>query len=190
MQIKRLVLLFIIMLFMPVIPASAQMPNFFGQPPAPEPVSRAAQPTTQSTVQPTASQSATPVPRQESANSGTMLYDPMMDNHLAAPLAAENTGLFGLSIGEVENILRANGAKNYSYAFGKYSRMILAAYVVTIYFSRDKKVGGFSVEPKPPYQTIEPEARRFFMDLFLKDADLSLFEANIGASRLEFIYKP
>ncbi len=114
----------------------------------------------------------------------------MMDNHLKAPPQGQEIGAFGLPVGKVEELLRANGAKNYSYAFGKYSRMAISAYIVTIYFDRSRLVGGIAVEPRPPYKTIEPEARKFFMDLFLNNADLSNFETNISSARFELKYKP
>ncbi len=164
----------------------AQMPNFFTPLPKPAPAK-----TAPPVVEPVGGSVPAQMPVEGAVKElATTLYDPSMDNHLVAPAAGDEIGLFGLSIGKVEEVLRANGAKNYSYAFGKYSRMYLATYFVTVYFDRDRRVGGFSIEPKPPYKTIEPDARKFFMDLFMKGCDLSCFEANIGSSRLEIKYKP
>ncbi|HAE37508.1 MAG TPA: hypothetical protein DCG57_02580 [Candidatus Riflebacteria bacterium] len=166
---------------------SAQMPNFFAPPPTPAPVARpvaspAPAPVTEPVKTP-ASEPGQPLPYKES------VYDPAMDNHLKAPSQDQQVGLFGLPISRVENMLMANGAKKHSYAFGKYSRLTLSVYLVTVYFDRDRLVGAFSVEPRPPYKTVEPDARQFFMEMFLKDADLSRFEANIASSRLEVKYK-
>jgi len=165
----------------------AQMPSFFGSPSAPAkpavstPASTASEPTTPqspgATTNPTAAFSSA-------------LYDPNMDNHLVAPSQGSEIGIFGMPIGRVEDLLRANGARNYSYVFGKYSRMALSVYIVTIYFDRRRAVGGISVEPRKPYQSIEPEARKFFMDLFLNNGDLSKFEANISSARFELKYRP
>ena len=165
------------------------MPNFFEQPPAP--VAQPALPATSVTLAPASepvktTPTETPLLQPFKEN----VYDPAMDNHLKAPLPDNQIGLFGLPIGKVENLLLANGAKKHSYAFGKYSRLTLSVYMVTVYFDRDRLVGAFSVEPRAPYKTVEPEARKFFFDLFLKDADLSQFEANIANSRLEVRYKP
>ncbi len=169
---------------------SAQMPNFFGKPPEPS------KPATSAPAEPAKPQAeavAAPQSGSSASTAGSMsslLYDPMMDNHLIAPLPGQEIGAFGLSVRQVEDMLRANGAKNYSYAFGKYSRMVISAYIVTIYFDRSRIVGGISVEPRPPYQTIEPEARKFFQELFLSNADMSNFEANISSTRFELKYKP
>lgn len=185
MKSKRSVLCLAFIFVVSAGELTAQMPNFFAPPPVLIPAK---------TVLPVAEPVGVPEPAQpaQPAKEGAAktLYDPAMDNHLVAPAAGNEIGLFGLPIGKVEEALRANGAKNHSYAFGKYSRMHLATYFITVYFDRERRVGGFSVEPKSPYKTIEPEARKFFMDFFMKDCDLSRFEANIGGSRLEIKYKP
>jgi hypothetical protein len=167
---------------------AAQMPNFFGKPA--EPAKPAASPTVPTTPGGESSPATTPAPASPTTGlTSDSLYNPTMDNHLKAPPPGKEIGAFGLPVSRVEDLLRANGAKNYSYAFGKYSRMVISAYIVTIYFDRARIVGGVSVEPKPPYQTIEPEARKFFMDLFLKNGDLSNFEVNISSTRFELKYK-
>lgn len=117
-------------------------------------------------------------------------YDPYLDNHLEAPAQGEIIGLFGMPIKDVEAVLRQYGAKNYSYAFGKYSRMALSAYVITMYFDREKRLGGVAVEPKAPYNAIAPGARKFFKDLFLKGGDISRFRTIIAGNRLEMRYYP
>lgn len=179
-KIKRI--LFAILLIMCQDKLLAQMPNFFGTP---------AEPPKTTTSVPVASSPAVEQPvNRPTAPASTSLYDPMMDNHMKAPPAGKEIGAFGMSVSRVEDILRANGAKNYSYAFGKYSRLVISAYIVTLYFDRTRMVGGISIEPRPPYQTIEPEARAYFLDLFLDGADLSQFETNISSTRLELKYKP
>ncbi|MDD3148250.1 MAG: hypothetical protein PHD82_13190 [Candidatus Riflebacteria bacterium] len=187
---------------------SAQMPNFFGTP-APAPSSN-------TTTGKAGAAASTPQPRdpdpgrfgeKESAggsvggtggaseptkSTGPLVpsYDPAMDNHIKAPEIAQGTGLFGLPVKQVEDALRYQGAKNHSYAFGKYSRMVLSAYLVTIYFDRQRKVGGFLIEPREPYKTVEPGAREFFMQTFLKGADMSKFVINMASDRLEVQYAP
>lgn len=99
-------------------------------------------------------------------------------------------GLFGMPVSKVEELLRYNGAKNHSYAFGKYSRMVFSVYLVTLYFDRERRLGGFSVEPRHPYKTVEPGAREFFMETFLKGADLSKFAVTMASDRLEIKYLP
>jgi len=160
----------------------AQMPNFFGKP--------AGLPATTPPVPVASSPAVAPAESSPAATTTTSLYDPMMDNHMKAPPAGQEIGAFGMPVSRVEDMLRANGAKNYSYAFGKYSRLVISAYIVTIYFDRARAVGGISVEPRPPYQTIEPEARAFFLDMFLNGADLTHFETNISSTRLELKYMP
>jgi len=179
-KLKRI--LFAILLILLHGKLLAQMPNFFSKP--------AGSPKTTAPV-PVASSPATAPPENRStATATTSLYDPMMDNHMKAPPAGKEIGAFGMPVSRVEDMLRANGAKNYSYAFGKYSRLVISAYIVTIYFDRERLVGGIAIEPRPPYQTIEPEARAFFLDLFLNGADLSNFETNISGTRLELKYMP
>lgn len=167
----------------------AQMTNFFEQPapvirsPAVSAVPQAvpASPTT-----PTAPVVSPDQPQPYQAP----VYDPAMDNHLIAPAAEEQLGLFGQPVSKVENLLLANGARRHSYAFGKYSRLILSVYMVTVYFDRNRRVGAFSVEPRPPYKTVEPDARKFFFDMFLKGVDLSRFQANLANTKLEVRYAP
>ncbi len=117
-------------------------------------------------------------------------YDPYMDNHLKAPEADKPVGLFGLPVKQVEDVLKFQGAKNHSYAFGKYSRLTMSAYLVTIYFDKQRKVGGFLIEPRQPYKTVAPGAREFFLDTFLKGADLSKFAIKMASDRLEVTYAP
>lgn len=113
-------------------------------------------------------------------------YDPALDNHLVSP--SKPLGLFGLKVKEVEQRLRNYGAKNYSYAFGKYSRMSLATYLLTIYFDKKRIVGGVSIVPKPPYKRIEPMARDFFIKTFLQGNKLSGFKSQLSNSLIEFKY--
>lgn len=124
------------------------------------------------------------------ASSSIPVYDPSMDNHLKAPEHSERTGLFGLTVKQVEDALRFQGAKNHSYAFGKYSRMTFSAYLITIFFDRDRKVGGFLIEPRAPYKSIEPNAREYFMQTFLKGADLSRFAITVANDKLEVKFVP
>ncbi len=173
-----------IYLFFIISPGFAQMKNFFATPTAPggEKTETPASSKTEDPKQPVASEST------GVKFNGIPVYDPFMDNHLKAPI--ENIGLFGLKIRDVERVLRNHGAKDYSYAFGKYSKMNLSVYVLTMYFDRDQKVGGVSIEPKPPFSKIEPNARKFFMDLFLKGNDISKFRTLISSGRLELRYDP
>ncbi len=181
-KVKRILCSLAFMLLSGHVSVQAQMPNFFGKP---------SEPAKPAITAPVASGAAVvKPPARPTASMSISLYDPMMDNHLKAPPAGQEIGVFGMPVNTVEQMLRANGAKNYSYAFGKYSRMVISAYIITIYFDRSRTVGGISVEPRPPYQTIEPEARSFFIDLFLNGADLSSFETNISSTRLELKYKP
>jgi hypothetical protein len=187
---------------------NAQMPNFYGGSAAPQ-SAPAATPAPKESGQPvpaeTTGKSATggtASPRQPAQASGNAsaslqprnfsvpLYDPNMDNHLKVPDKGEVIGLFGRPIGEVEEYLRFLGAKKHSYAFGKYSRMTLSVYLVTLFFDRDRRLGGFSVEPRPPYRVIGAEARKFFLDIMIGKADLSRFSTIIAADRLELKYAP
>lgn len=143
-------------------------------------------PTTGKTPTPATTKPATSAP----AKPAVPLYDPYMDNHMKAPAAGKEIGLFGLPVNRVEEMLRSNGAKNHSYAFGKYSRLIFSVYLVTLYFDKERKLGGFSIEPRLPYKTVEPGARQFFMDTFLKGADLSKFSITMASNLLEIKYVP
>lgn len=116
-------------------------------------------------------------------------YDPYLDNHLRSPDPAAKMGLFGQPIKAVEEMLRQYGAKNYSYAFGKYSRMTMSAYIITMYFDRERRLGGISIEPMPPYKFLGPNARNFFTELFGEGADMSKFESIVSATRFEMRYR-
>lgn len=118
------------------------------------------------------------------------VYDPFIDNHLKAPASDKTTGLFGMKVKQVEERLKSLGARSHSYAFGKYSRMIMSAYLITIYFDRERRVGGFLVEPRRPYTTLEPAAREYFMNTFLEGADLAKFAITMAGDHLEIQYKP
>ncbi len=128
--------------------------------------------------------------QQQPAGPAVPKYDPYMDNHLKAPEADKPVGLFGLPVKQVEDMLKFQGAKNHSYAFGKYSRLTMSAYLVTIYFDKQRKVGGFLIEPRQPYKTVAPGAREFFLDTFLKGADMSKFAVKMSSDRLEVTYAP
>lgn len=181
-----------------------QMPNYFGTPASPSSTSQPAATGLNSTEKPATSGLVGTAGKPESgapaSASGTAsptspknmgpLYDPSMDNHLKAPETGGEIGLFGRPIGEVEENLRFLGGKNHSYAFGKYSCMTLSVYLVTLYFDRDRKLGGFAVQPRPPYKVIGPDARKFFMDIFVAGGDLSKFETKIAAEKLEIRYAP
>jgi hypothetical protein len=117
-------------------------------------------------------------------------YDPRMDNHLHAPPAEKPIGLFGKPIKEVEKILDQYGAKNYSYAFGKYSRMRISPYLLTMYFDRQRRLGGLAIEPMAPYKYIAPSARKFFLELFLQKQSMEKFKTIISRNRLELRYQP
>lgn len=121
--------------------------------------------------------------------SGTLLpYDPFMDNRLPAPSAPQ--GVFGLPVKDVERMLRAYGAKPFSYAFGKESRMLLAAYLVTIRFDRSRRVGGIIIEPKAPVRTIGASAQAFFTQVFLSGIDPSLFRTLITPEKISILFEP
>lgn len=192
MEIKRFCLVFALAAgILPTVAGWAQMPSYNGfPPPAPSPApATPATPSQQQAEQQPRQEQPRQQPQEE--NPGAVgKFDPFMDNHLRAPDASEKLGLFGLPIKEVERILRQYGAKNYSYAFGKYSRMSLSVYLVTMYFDRDRCLGGVAVEPRPPYQQLAPDARKFFFDLFLENSDLSRFKAIITAGRLELRFIP
>lgn len=117
----------------------------------------------------------------------TVQYDPSMDNRLKAPSGPE--GLFGRSIFEVERLLRTYGARPYSYAFGKYSRMSFSVYFLTLLFDRNRKLGGVIVSPKPPFTKVEPQVQQFLLKVFLASADLSKFQTVLGPNRLEIWFE-
>ena len=185
-----------------------QMPNFFGTPAGtPTTSGGAAKPTVPVAGDPKAAPvtpggEKTPTggdgkptqPEQPAQQqpAGTVIpkYDPYMDNHLKAPEADKPVGLFGLPVKQVEDVLKFQGTKNHSYAFGKYSRLTMSVYLVTIYFDKQRKVGGFLVEPRQPYKTVAPGAREFFLETFLKGADLSKFAIKMASDRLEVTYAP
>lgn len=194
---------------------SAQMPNFYGSPtpsPAPPSTSIPSSSASGQTLPPNAKTPEATTGASTSGGTGTgtgggvsptpaptptppagqvvPTYNPAMDNHVKAPVANSGTGLFGLPVKQVEDALRFQGAKNHSYAFGKYSRMVFSAYLITIFFDRERKVGGFSIEPREPFKTVEPGARDYFMQTFLKGADLSKFAITMASDRLEVQYAP
>ena len=113
------------------------------------------------------------------------VFDPFLDNHLKAPPDGIRVGKFGLKIKDVETQLREMGAKNHSYAFGKYSKMILSSYLITLSFDVNKRLGMVEVEPKPPLKTVEPKAREFFIKYFTEGADLSQIAIWVNPEVLE-----
>jgi|GEM_PF-2958005 len=114
-------------------------------------------------------------------------YDPLRDNLLKAP--AIPSGLFGLHVKDVEQMLRKYGAKPYSYAFGKHSRMAFSVYLITLMFDKERRLGAVVVDPRAPFTKIEPQAQKFIIDLFLKTADLNKFTTIISKSKLEIKYR-
>lgn len=117
-----------------------------------------------------------------------MPYDPFMDNRLPSPQTPQ--GVFGLPVKDVERMLRAYGAKPFSYAFGKESRMLLAAYLITIRFDKSRRVGGIVVEPKAPVRTIGASAQGFFAQLFLSGIDPSMFRTVITPEKISILFEP
>lgn len=117
--------------------------------------------------------------------SGVKTFDPFLDNHLKAPPEGIRVGKFGQTIKEVENELRLLGAKNHSYAFGKYSKMVLSYYMVTLSFDVNKRLGMVEIKPKPPLNSIEPKAKDFFIKLFTEGADMTQIGMVMGNNRLE-----
>ncbi len=186
-----------------------QMPNYFGTPAGAPAASGGAAKSPSSTASGDAKTTAAPTGGEKTTTGGggkpaqpqqttqqqpagpvVPKYDPYMDNHLKAPDADQPVGLFGLPVKQVEDMLKFQGAKNHSYAFGKYSRLTMSAYLVTIYFDKQRKVGGFLIEPRQPYKTVAPGAREFFLETFLKGADLSKFAIKMASDRLEVTYAP
>ncbi len=117
----------------------------------------------------------------------TVQYDAAMDNRLKSPPGPE--GLFGRSILEVERQLRSYGARPYSYAFGKYSRMTFSVYFLTLMFDRYRRLGAVIVSPKPPFTQVEPQVQQFLLKIFLASADLSKFQTILGQNRLEIWFE-
>ncbi len=111
-------------------------------------------------------------------------YDPYLDNHLKAPPAGINVGKFGRTIKQVEEELRSMGAKNHSYAFGKYSKMILSSYLITLSFDVNKRLGMVEVTPKYPLKTVESKAQEFFIKLFTEGADMSQVGITLSSNKL------
>lgn len=111
-----------------------------------------------------------------------------MDNRLAAPATPQ--GVFGLPVKDVERMLRAYGAKPYSYAFGKESRLLLAVYLITVRFDRSRRVGGIVIEPKAPVRKIGASAQAFFAQLFLTGIDPSMFRTVITPEKISILFEP
>ena len=120
-----------------------------------------------------------------SQSSGIKTFDPFLDNHLKAPPDGITVGKFGRTIKQVEDELRLMGAKNYSYAFGKYSKMILSSYQITLSFDVNKRLGMVEIAPKPPLKTIELKAQDFFIKLFTEGADMSQVGIVLSSNKLE-----
>ncbi len=118
-------------------------------------------------------------------STGIKTFDPFLDNHLKAPPDGITVGKFGRTIKQVEDELRLMGAKNYSYAFGKYSKMILSSYLITLSFDVNKRLGMVEVVPKPPLKTIEIKAQDFFIKLFTEGADMSQVGILLSSNKLE-----
>lgn len=120
-----------------------------------------------------------------SKSSGIKVFDPFLDNHLKAPPDGITVGKFGRTIKQVEEELRLLGAKHYSYAFGKYSKMILSSYQITLSFDVNKRLGMVEIVPKPPLKTIEIKAQDFFIKLFTEGADMSQVGILLSSNKLE-----
>lgn len=128
-------------------------------------------------------------PRPHSGSGASILpYDPLIDNHLIAPPVP--IGMFGRPVGEVEDLLRGYGAKPSSYAFGKYSRYILSIYDLTLHFDRFRRLAGVDITPRPPFDRVEIEAQRFFLQFFFQGKDLVNFRASIQNRELQLRYSP
>ncbi len=174
-----------------VLPVNAQPRQFFNNPPPPPTQTKPVQ------TQDTSSTGDGKTTGGEGSAGNTQLtrpnvplYDPSMDNRLQSPASGDEIGLFGQGIKEVEEKMRFLGAKNHSYAFGKYSRMILSVYLITMYFDKDRRLGSVEISPQPPFDAIGPEARKFFLETFFAGADVSSFDIKIARDRLELRYLP
>ncbi|HQG29863.1 MAG TPA: hypothetical protein PLY73_15025, partial [Candidatus Ozemobacteraceae bacterium] len=146
-------------------------------------------PTAPADQQVTSASVSASVPYSPRIASGALLpYDPFMDNRLLAPQKPQ--GVFGLPVKDVERMLRAYGAKPFSYVFGKESRMLLAAYLITIRFDRFRRVGGIIVEPKAPIRTIGTNAQAFFTQTFLSGIDPAMFQTVITPEKISILFEP
>lgn len=115
-----------------------------------------------------------------------MPYDPVVDNRQRAPESP--IGFFGRPVRDVERELRTMGAKPYSYAFGKYSKMTFSVYVITLSFDRKRRLGRVLVEPLPPFTQVEPKVQRLITELFLQGSDLGRFQTTFAREFLEISY--
>lgn len=179
--------LFLSLLFLPHS-LESKMPTFF---PAAEITSKSEPQNTSQQDSPYSSDkqiSADSNDTDETETQAIPSYDPRMDNRLVAP--SQNIGLFGKPIKEIEQHLKEYGAKNYSYIFGKCSRMTLFSYVITMYIDKNRLLAGVSISPKAPLKTIEPKAKAFFIELFLEDNNMSTFETIVASDLLEIKYSP
>ncbi|MGM0600512.1 MAG: hypothetical protein ACQETH_11940 [Candidatus Rifleibacteriota bacterium] len=188
MKIKRLSLL-VCLLLTTFSNLFAQGTSYIGFPPS-EPTTTQSDTDGEAGASRQQEETATQTQNVEPEFSGINSYDPYMDNHLHAPPSEKPIGLFGKPIKEVEKILDQYGAKNYSYAFGKYSRMRISPYLLTMYFNRQRRLGGLAVEPMAPFKYIAPSARKFFIGLFLQNQSMEKFKSIISRNRLELRYKP
>lgn len=127
-------------------------------------------------------------PNTSEQKSDTKVYDPFIDNHLKAPPEGITIGKFGKAIKEVEKELRYMGAKDYSYAFGKFSKMTLSSYIITLEFDVNKRLGLVEITPKPPLKTIETKAKDFFISLFTENSDLSQIGIVVSPNKLQLRY--
>ncbi|MBF0545682.1 MAG: hypothetical protein HQM08_14660 [Candidatus Riflebacteria bacterium] len=120
------------------------------------------------------------------ASASIPTYDPAMDNKTIAP--SSPIGLFGMPIGEVEETLKNYGAKPFSYAFGKYSRLTFSVYLLTLYFDKKRNLGEVEISPIPPFQRVEPKASDFLIKLLIQGNDLSKFKVLKNATNLDIRY--
>ena len=117
-------------------------------------------------------------------------YDPFIDNHYKTPPEGFYVGKFGLPVKEVESNLISYGARKHSYAFGKYSKLVLSFYNITLYFDINKRLSSIEVEPKPPLPTIEDTAQDFFIHYFTEDGDMNQMSISISPKKLSIAYIP
>ncbi len=127
---------------------------------------------------------------QGSSKPALQTYDPFIDNHYKTPPEGFYVGKFGLSVKEVEANLLSYGARKHSYAFGKYSKLVLSFYNITLYFDINKRLSSIEVEPKPPLQSIEDTAQDFFIHYFTEDGDMNQLSISISPRKLSITYIP